>query len=72
MIMMLAVFVLGGIFVLAVEAVGIAIFIWWLMRRVDKGKQPQGSLSFAGDIDPSFYNKQAGTHFSCFIVCPNV
>ncbi|XP_049395416.1 uncharacterized protein LOC125859671 isoform X1 [Solanum stenotomum] len=58
MMIMLTVFVLGGIFVLAVEAVGIVIFIWWLMRRVDKGKPPEGSLCFAGDIDPSFYNKQ--------------
>ncbi|WMV21185.1 hypothetical protein MTR67_014570 [Solanum verrucosum] len=60
MMIMLTVFVLGGIFVLAVEALGIVIFIWWLMRRVDKGKPPEGSLCFAGDIDPSFYNKQAG------------
>ncbi|KAK4350676.1 hypothetical protein RND71_029989 [Anisodus tanguticus] len=59
---MLTVFVLGGVSVLAVEAVGIVIFIWWFMTRVsrerDKGKPPEESL-FVGDIDPSFYKKQA-------------
>ncbi|KAM3381346.1 testis-expressed protein 2-like isoform X1 [Capsicum galapagoense] len=64
MIMMLTVFVLGGVTVLAVEGVGIFIFIWWLMRRVErdqdnKGKpHEEGSVCFAGDIDPSFYTKQ--------------
>lgn len=61
MMLMLTVFVLGGASVLAVEAIGIVIFIWWIMKRVSpKGKPPEGSLCFVGDIDPSFYNKQAG------------
>ncbi|MCD7450081.1 hypothetical protein HAX54_003499 [Datura stramonium] len=62
MMLMLIVFVLGGVSVLAVEAVGIVTFLWWLMRSVsretDKGKPPEGSSCFAGDIDPSFYKKQ--------------
>ncbi|CAN4087908.1 unnamed protein product [Withania somnifera] len=63
--MMLTVFILGGISVLAVEAVGIVVFIWWFMRRVSREREnkekPTGqesSLCSAGDIDPSFYNKQ--------------
>ncbi|XP_009631469.1 uncharacterized protein [Nicotiana tomentosiformis] len=62
MMLMLTVFVLGGVTVLAVEAVGIVMLIWCFMRRLSrqggKGKPTEESLPFAGDIDPSFYKKQ--------------
>lgn len=70
---MLTVFVLGGVTVLAVEAVGIVMLIWCFMRRLSrqggKGKPTEESLPFAGDIDPSFYKKQAGITF--FRLSPN-
>lgn len=64
------VFILGALTVVGVEAAAAVFLIRWLSRRlsreVDKAKV-SAELSSPPDLDPSYYNKQAG-YFPYIIV----